>query len=129
MLSKISSIYFQILFIPLFLLLIGVIAKRLGRRDGDDSCQLNDFAVGTSVLLMTFSIMLADFRNINDLNELVIILSLVFISIDHDRNRTWERNSEGLPINKKRIWVGIIFPNIVCASIFGIYQAYKVGVL
>ena len=113
-----------------------MIARRLGRRDGDDSCQLNDWAVGTSVLLMAFSVILSDLRNINNLSNIadhltyvIGILCVIFLSIDHDRYRSWERDTKGLPINKKKIWLGIVFPNLACVSVFGIYQAYKVGVL
>jgi hypothetical protein len=48
----VASAGFQVAAVPLVLMLVGVFAKRLGRRDGDESPRRNDWAVGTTVLLM-----------------------------------------------------------------------------
>lgn len=136
--SILSSQCFQIAGIPLFLLFIGVLARRLGRRDGDDSPRLNDWAVGTSVLLMAFSAAINDFRNISQTNQnalvnhlefLVAMIFCVYLSIDHDRYRSWVRDNNGMPTKKKRLWNGIVFHNLGCIFVFGVYQAYKTGAI
>ena len=48
----VTQAVFQAIAIPIAFLLIGVYAKRLGRRDGDDAPRLNDWAVATSILLL-----------------------------------------------------------------------------
>lgn len=132
----IANKWTHIIAIPLFLLFIGVLARRLGRRDGDTSPRLNDLAVGTSILLMAFSALITDFRNVDtpeaSTNQLLILIGVMFstfISIDHDRYKSWERDCEGLPTNKKKLWNGIVLPNLASLLIFVCYQAYKSGVL
>ena len=129
----VSSPFFQVAVIPLVLMLIGVYAKRLGRRDGDESPRRNDWAVGTTILLMVLGTVLGDMRTaqapIKELSWLIGVLVTAFISLDHDRFRSWERNSEGLPDKSKKVWVGIVFPDVACLAIFGLYQAQKVGAL
>jgi hypothetical protein len=132
----ISSRVFNIAGIPILLLFIGVFARRLGRRDGDDSPRLNDWAVGTPILLMVFSTILSDLRNITNPNDIpdhlmifIGIMFTAFMSIDHDRYRPWKRDNNGFPLKEKNLFHGIILPNFVCVSVFGLYQAYKIGAL
>ncbi|HEY3138589.1 MAG TPA: hypothetical protein VGL29_21370, partial [Blastocatellia bacterium] len=84
-----ASWWVQIGGIPLLLMLVGVFAKRLGRRDGDDSPRINDWAVGTTILLMVLGAALVDLRNVGGASDLggrlgwlVGILLTVFVSID-----------------------------------------------
>jgi hypothetical protein len=53
----VASAWFHVAGMPFVLMLVGVFAKRLGRRDGDDSPRRNDWAVGTTVLLMLLGTM------------------------------------------------------------------------
>jgi hypothetical protein len=50
----------QVALIPLGLMIVGVFARRLGRRDGDNSPRRNDWAVGTTMLLMLLGTVVAD---------------------------------------------------------------------
>jgi len=61
----------------------------------------------------------------NDLGWLVGILLCVFLSIDHDRFRSWERDSRGLPTETKRMFVGVILPDLLALALFTFYQAQK----
>jgi hypothetical protein len=129
-----TSHWFQVGGIPLILMVLGVTAKRLGRRDGDDSPHLNDCAVGTSIFLMLLGADLTDFRSVSSPSDLVPLLSWLvgillttFLSIDHDRYRSWLREANGLPSKKKRFWVGVFFPNVLALAIFASYQAQKVA--
>ncbi len=124
----------QVAAIPLALLLIGMEARRLGRRDGDDSPRKNDWAVGTVLLLMALGTILGDIRDeqtviLNNLFWLLGILLAAFVSIDHDRSNSWIRDQQGLPTNQKRLFVGIILPDVLCLSVFAAFQAYKVHLL
>ena len=129
-----ASAWFHVAVVPVILMLVGVLAKRLGRRDGDDSPGRNDFAVGTTVLLMVLGTVLGDLRTAQAqvaelLGWLIGILFTIFLSLDHDRFRSWERDSDGLPTKKKRLIVGVVFPDILCLAVFGFYQAQKVGLI
>jgi len=124
--------WFQIGAIPLVLMLVGVLAKRLGRRDGDNAAPRNDCAVSTSVLLIVLGLAVVDVRNAqdasaiaNDLGWLVGILFSVFLSIDHDRFRSWERNDQGLPTDRKRMLIGVILPDLLALALFASYQSQK----
>lgn len=67
--------------IPIILLIIGILAKSLSRRDGDESSKWNDWAVGTTTLLMMFSVLLNDIRySINNNIGYDDILIMFFIS-------------------------------------------------
>jgi hypothetical protein len=102
------SAWFQIAVVPLFLMLIEIFAKRLGRRAGDTSPARNDFAVGTTILLMLFGIAVGDVgRAASDpaelvafLGFLVVVACVLFVSMEHDRFRSWERDAQGLPTRK-----------------------------
>ena len=133
--SILASRWFQILMVPLILMLVGVLAKRLGRRDGDDSPRQNDWAVGTTILLMLLGIMVGDLRGAHTqveglLGWLVGLLITTFFSLDHDRFRSWERDAaDNKPTNTKRLWVGVILPDVLCLAMFAIYQGHKVNLI
>ena len=128
-----KSAWFQVAGLPLIFLLIGVYARRLGRRDGDDTPRRNDWAVATSILLMTFGTVASDLRNAKTGEEvaallgwLIGLLIMLFISMDYDRHLAWERDESGLPKQGKRLFVGILIPDSVSLLIFAIYQYRKV---
>lgn len=124
--------WFHVFVTPILLLAVGIYARRLGRRDGDDSPRRNDLAAGTSVLLMTFGAIAADARSaagdsvVAVLAWLIILLCATFASVDHDRYQSWERTSDGQPRRTKRWWVGIILPDVASVLLFAFYQALKV---
>lgn len=95
----IQNPWFQAIAPPAFFLAIGVFANRLGRRDGDDSPRRNDWAVSTTVMLMTLGKVTADLigrsEPANTLLWMLGILFAVFVSIEHDRYRTWVKDDEG----------------------------------
>jgi hypothetical protein len=124
----------QVVAVPLTLLIIGVLARRLGRRDGDPSPRRNDWAIGTTLLLMALGTILGDLwdqqsRVTFPLYWLIGVLMAAFVSLDHDRSMSWVRDAAGLPTDRKRIFVGIVLPDVLCLGIFGAYQAHKVGLL
>ncbi len=105
----VASAWFQVAVVPLVLTMVGVFAKRLGRRDGDDSPRSNDWAVGTTVLLMLLGTVLGDIRTAQaHVSELLAwllgLLFTAFLSLDHDRFRSWKRDQQGLPLKEKRIF-------------------------
>lgn len=135
MANLLGNAWVQVTLVPLLLLLVGVFARRLGRRDGDKSPRGNDWAVGTTLLLMVLGTILGDIRAPNasvtvSLMWLIGVLCTAFLSLDHDRYRSWKRDAAtGVPTEEKRIWVGIIFPDILCLCVFGFYQAQKVNLI
>jgi hypothetical protein len=119
--------------VPVVFLIIGVLARRLGRRDGDDSPRPNDWAAGTSVILMGLGKAMSDLLDIyvrkrgDPANVALWIIGLLlaaFISIDRDRYASWVVK-EGKPSRDRRLWGGIVFPNAVALLIFTAYRYMK----
>jgi hypothetical protein len=127
-----SGPWFQVGGVPLVIMFVGVFARRLGRRDGDNSPRGNDFAVGTTILLTLLGIVVRDLgaARPEDLPGLVASLALVVFaivaSLDHDRYRSWVRDRDGLPTPTKRMFWGVVFPDAVALVLFGIYQYQKI---
>ena len=97
----VTSPIFQAIAIPIAFLFIGVYAKRLGRRDGDDSPRINDWAVSTSILLMTLGTVAADLKNVKAAGDVIVLLLWVigllvclFLSLDYDRYRSWKLDGD-----------------------------------
>jgi hypothetical protein len=115
----VASAWFQVAVVPLMLMMVGVFAKRLGRRDGDNSPRSNDWAVGTTILLMLLGTVLGDLRTAQGrtselLAWLIGVLFTAFLSLDHDRFRSWKRNDKGLP-QKENACLWASFCLICCA--------------
>ncbi|MEO0552695.1 MAG: hypothetical protein AAF149_05835 [Bacteroidota bacterium] len=128
----VSSEVFVIIGIPLLLLFAGIYAKRLGRRDNDNSPRINDWAVSTTVLLMLLGRITADFKPNITIEEafplfvwMFIVLILSYISMDHDRWKSWVRDDNKKPTNEKHLWYGVLLPNFVATLVFVTYQAQK----
>jgi hypothetical protein len=130
--SLITSRVFQVLGVPITFMLIGVFAKRLGRRDGDSAPRRNDWAVATTILLMTLGVITGDLLRVTpgktaDLTAwLVGILLVIFISIDHDRYRSWV-STASTTTDTKRMLMGIVLPDIAAIFVFAAYQYDKLG--
>jgi hypothetical protein len=135
MANIVASGWFQVGVIPIALMIIGVFANRFGRRDGDDSPRINDWAVNTTILLMVLGTILGDIGSTlsqlpEQLGWLIGVLFAAFVSLDHDRFRSWERDTAtGLPLKNKRLFVGVIWPDIFSLLIFGLFQAQKVKLI
>ncbi len=119
----VASAWFQVAVVPLMLMMVGVFAKRLGRRDGDNSPRSNDWAVGTTILLMLLGTVLGDLRTAQGrtselLAWLIGVLFTAFLSLDHDRFRSWKRNDKGLPQKEKRLFVGVVLPDLLVLGSF-----------
>src|SRR5262245_54892769 len=128
------SSWFQVVVVPLLLMLVGVNAKRLARRDGDTSPALNDCAVGTTLLLMVLGIILGDMRNAPGqvavlIGWVAVVLCTIFMLLDHDRFRSWKRDPQNgnKPTDTKRLWAGVVVPDALSLTVFMSYQAHKVG--
>lgn len=119
--------------IPFIFIAIGILSVRLGRKDGDKSPMKNTLCVGTSVMLMCLSVIISD--GISQLKSqsispsgsywafLIILILLIFWSIDNDRYDSWERDDDGRPTDGKKLWRGILAPNILAILIFVGYQS------
>ncbi|HEY0024477.1 MAG TPA: hypothetical protein VGB24_16300 [Longimicrobium sp.] len=122
----------QLLGYPLMLTLVGMYTRRLGRRDGDPSPRRNDWAIGTTLLFMTFGVVVSDMRVAPveaDVSPgvgwlLIVLLGLV-ISLDIDRTHSWARDAGNRMTDRKRLGVGIIGPNILALGIYCSYQIVK----
>ena len=122
--------------VPLALLVAGMLARRLGRRDGDATPWWNDWALCTAILLMLLGIVLADLRltgarAIELSFWLVGVLTMIFISLNNDRYSSWNRGRgvvDGAPTEKHWFW-GVVLPDSVGLAVFALYQARKVGLI
>lgn len=122
--------------VPLALMLVGLLARRLGRRDGDVTPWWNDLALGTAILLMLLGIALADLRvagaRIIELSFwLTGVLMMIFISINNDRYSSWNRDRgvvNGAPTEKHWFW-GVILPDGISLAVFVLYQLRKVDLI
>jgi membrane protein YdbS with pleckstrin-like domain len=128
--SVLATPQFRIWCIPIIFVLVGAYAKRLGRRDGDNSPWWENWAVATSTLLMTVGTIVADIqRQTANSRELVAwlvgVLLFVFVSVEHERFRSWRLDGSGVAIRKPI--VGVLIPDMVSVVIFVAYQASKVG--
>ena len=121
--------------IPVIFIVIGIIAARLGRKDGDTSPLKNTMCVGTSVILMSLSVIITDgIIHISSPNSplagsywvfLLLFIFLIFYSIDNDRYASWERDGEGNPTDAKKVWAGIVIPNFLALVSFVGYQSHE----
>jgi len=134
MIAIIKSAFFQIAVVPLALMVVGVFANQLGRRDGDDSPTRNDWAVNTTLLLMVLGAILGDLGDnklqlndvVNLFGWLVGVLVAAFASLSYDRYSSWERDpTTKAPLKAKSIWLGIIVPDLAALVIFAAFQAHK----
>ena len=127
-----SSPIFHVIGVPLIFVLIGVFANRLGRRNNEDEPEINDWAVGTTILLTLLGTIAADLplKNGGDYAAFsgwfTSVLVTLFISIDNDRFRSWERDISGQPTKRKHLYWGVIIPIVLCTIIFIAYQYSKV---
>ena len=126
------SIYIYIIkFIPpIIFLLISTYANRLSRKQDDRREGANDWAVATNLLIITLGIIFADAisEQIADyffVVWFVIIFCLVLLSIDYDRHFSWNRDKQKRPLKNKRLYRGIIFPDLLSIFIHWIYQISK----
>lgn len=124
--------FFGIVGIPVLLMLVGVCAKKLARRDGDTSPHRNDWAVSTTTLLAMLGSATASLHQpastsgvVDTLGWLILILAVLFTSITYDRYASWVRDAHGAPTESKA-WVGgILLPDACALSFFVIYQLQK----
>ncbi len=122
-----SNPAFHIFGVPIIFVIIGALANRLGRRDGDTSPLKNLWAVGTIVFLMSLGSVAADIRSapatdlLSYLGWIIVFIVLVLVSVDHDRYGSWVRTN-GEPTDEKHTFWGIILPNLLSVSIFAVYR-------
>ncbi|WP_331022965.1 hypothetical protein [Longimicrobium sp.] len=113
------------------LTLVGMYTRRLGRREGDPTPRRNDWAIGTTLLFMTFGIVVSDIRLAEagtDVSPaigwlLVLVLALL-MSVDVDREHSWQRDG-GKLTGTKRLLVGIVLPDTFALVIYTVYQVQK----
>src|SRR5215211_7503176 len=80
--NMVQASWFQAIAPPIAFVLIGMYAKRLGRREGDDSPLRNDWAVSTTVLLMTFAKVITDllsYSTASQVEGIVVLYGVAWI--------------------------------------------------
>jgi hypothetical protein len=88
----------------------GILVKLLGRRDNDPAPKINDFAVATSISLMTLSKIVADIFSVPSpsretvLAEVIGILAPLLFAV-MDRFVSWHDLPAGQPRAKSCGWV------------------------
>ncbi|HLM66910.1 MAG TPA: hypothetical protein VK358_05240 [Longimicrobium sp.] len=132
MFNPFANPWIQLLGIPVILCLVGMYARRLGRRDGDDSPRRNDWAIATTLLFMTFGIVVSDIRQAPAgtdvsamLTWLLFTLVAIFVSVDVDRTHSWEVDEQGVKTTTKRLGRGIILPDVMSLALYCVYQSQK----
>ena len=125
--SFLLSSWYSNIVLPILFVILGVLANRLGRQDNDVNPKRNLWAVGTPVLLMSLGTLLSEIgKSESNIQAhsiwLTIFLFLLFLSIDIDRYGSWVRDEEGNPTNYKKVFTGIICPDIISVIAFYIYR-------
>lgn len=125
-----ASNSFHVVVVPLLFVAIGIIANRLGRRDNDDSPKVNDFAIGTSTILMGIGSVFADLKAKPDdavtaVGWLAGMIVILMVSINNDRFSSWTRDANGFPTKEKHPWKGVILPGLGALLVFVMYQMSK----
>jgi hypothetical protein len=122
---------FAVLLVPLGFACVGMLAKLLSRPDGTPSPIRDDFAVGISMMLMTFSTIVADLLSaaralappaLSSVVWLVGVVILLFALLSFERYFFWEVAPGG---KRRRLLVGIVLPDAATLAIFIAYQATK----
>jgi hypothetical protein len=122
MATSISPLHESIILAIVFVS-FGVLVKFAGRRDNDPSPKRNEFAVSTSVSLMTLSKIFADlFANTPPSHALLLMAAIgllppLFFAV-FDRYVSWDA-SNAPP--KKKIWLGIVVPDIMAILVLFSY--------
>jgi hypothetical protein len=122
---------FSFIGVPLIFVVLGVLSKWIGRRDGDTAPHRNELAVGSSVMLMTTGKIIADACAPGAKVPTLLLWAgigvlLVYTSAAFDRHLSWVPNPTSMS-NEKRWFLGIIFPNAVALCFFGGYQYFKLS--
>ena len=121
----------QLLGYPVMLTLVGMYTRRLGRREGDPTPRRNDWAIGTTLLFMTFGIVVSDIRLAGagtdpspPLGWLLVLVLALLMSVDVDREHSWQRNG-GEMTGTKGLLVGIVLPDTFALVVYTVYQVQK----
>lgn len=117
------------LIVPSALLIVGVLCRRLGRRDGDEPPGRNDWAVATAIFLMLLATVVRDIQagKIPPDYEMPLVIGTfvcALASTDYDRRVSWIRDANGKPTDRKRMLVGILLPDGLSLALFAFYQLY-----
>jgi hypothetical protein len=113
--------------------ILGVLAKFAARRENDVSLKRNELAISPSVSLMTLSKIFADLfaKNGNTSHPLFLaaVLGIValFFFATLERYTSWHEPSVGPP--RKKIWLGIIIPDILAISVLFLYYWLRCSAL
>jgi hypothetical protein len=102
----------------------GIGAKFASRRDRDPSPKINDLSVSTTICLMTLSKIASDtFSAAHNVNVAWSIgLGALLWSIVWDRFFSWIVGSRP---PKKKLWLGIIIPDIVAVGALFLYFVFR----
>jgi hypothetical protein len=109
----------------------GVLTKLAGRRENDSAPKINEFAISTSISLMTLSKIFTDlFTNGPPSHTFLLaaaigILAPLFFAV-MDRYVSWDAPPGGQPT--KKIWLGIVIPNIMAVSVLVLYYWLRFSV-
>lgn len=129
-----ANAWVQLLGYPVMLTLVGMYTRRLGRREGDRTPRRNDWALGTTLLIMTFGVVVSDIRAAEPgvdvtpaLGWLLMTMLGLFVSVDLDREYSWQRERGGSRTEAKDLLVGIIGPNTIALLLYAAYQYQKGG--
>lgn len=127
----VTSRPFYYLGVPLVFVILGILAKWLGRRDHETALHRNELAVGTSVFVMTTGKVFSDLCGPNPHVATLFLwafclLVCVYGSSGVDRHLSWVR-IDGVVTNEKHWWYGIILPDFVALSIFVVYQLTRLN--
>ena len=83
-----------------------------------------------NVNLMSLGAVASDLRSQTNASDIVGLMAwllafvfVTFLSIDHDRFRSWDRAADGTLKETKRTWMGVVVPNLISILMFAAYQA------
>lgn len=127
-----SSDGFNTYILPLIFVGLGILVNMLGKKDGLRHDFSNDFAVGSTVFLLSISTVFSDMHSSRKQAQppplddyfawLMFFLVFLLASLVNDRFNSWARDTSGNKLEQKNLLWGVFVPVVLSFVFFVIYK-------